>query len=75
MRLRLFVRLGCHLCETATADLLAHQIAFERVNIAHNAQDTAQYGTLVPVLYDLINDKEWIYPFEAKDVLVYLAHN
>lgn len=68
MRFILYVRLGCHLCETATATLCHIGLPFTRVDIDRDSALQKEYGALVPVLKDCVQDCEWIYPFSEQDV-------
>lgn len=68
MRYVLYVRLDCHLCETAAQALSEAGVRFVRVNVDLNPRLIEEYGASVPVLYDRESDREWIYPFDAKDI-------
>ena len=61
----LYVRLGCHVCETAAAELAHAGVAFVRVDIDRDDALREEYGTLVPVLHDRGRDREWYYPFSG----------
>jgi hypothetical protein len=56
LRLRLFSRPGCHLCEDMAAILAEMGLPFERVNIEGDAVLEAEYGPIIPVLFH--NDAE-----------------
>lgn len=68
MRFVLYVRLGCHLCDDAAQALTAAGVPFVRVNVDLNPRLNETYGAQVPVLYDREGDREWIYPFDVKDI-------
>lgn len=68
-RHRLYIRLGCHLCDAAAHELAAAGIAFVRVDIDRDAALCEEYGALVPVCHDTHNDREFVYPFTAADIL------
>ena len=70
----LYVRLGCHLCAEAAALLAAANVPVQRVNIDRDPALRAQYGTLVPVLYDPVLDRELIFPFDAEEVARFCAN-
>ncbi|MDO5090591.1 MAG: glutaredoxin family protein [Cardiobacteriaceae bacterium] len=68
-RYRLYVRLGCHLCDSAADVLAAAGLAFVRVDIDRDPQLRDEYGSLVPVCHDSASDQEFVYPFTAADLL------
>lgn len=68
-RYRLYVRLGCHLCDDAARLLAALGIPFLRVDVDRDATLREEYGALLPVLHDTLRDRELVYPFTAADVL------
>lgn len=67
--LRLYVRLGCHLCEDAAQQLTQAGIAFVRVDIDRDEALRDEYDTLVPVLHDRAQDREWHYPFVLQNII------
>lgn len=68
MRFVLYVRLGCHLCEDAAQALQAAGVRFVRINVDLNPRLNDEYGALVPVLHDRESDREWAYPFDAREI-------
>lgn len=69
MRLILYQRDDCHLCDLAL-DVLAQAKTpdFSSVFIDEDAALEAQYGTRVPVLRDVVSDQELDWPFDAAAV-------
>ena len=69
MRLRLFQRDDCPLCDEALAVLAAARTPdFEPVWIDDDPVLEARYGARVPVLRDEVNDTELDWPFNADRV-------
>jgi hypothetical protein len=66
MRLVLYQRDDCHLCDLAL-DVLAqaHTPDFSSVFIDDNAALEARYGARVPVLRDLVTQRELEWPFDV----------
>jgi hypothetical protein len=66
MRLVLYQRDDCHLCDLAL-DVLAqaHTPDFSSVFIDDDAALEARYGARVPVLRDLVTQRELDWPFDA----------
>ncbi|MEP7042987.1 MAG: glutaredoxin family protein [Dokdonella sp.] len=66
MRLRLYQRDHCPLCDQALAVLAAaHAPDFETVWIDEDAELEARYGERVPVLHDDDTGRELDWPFDA----------
>jgi hypothetical protein len=73
MRLRLFQRDDCPLCDEALAVLAAARTPdFEPVWIDDDAALEARYGERVPVLRDEARDAELDWPFDAGQVRAFL---
>ncbi|WP_018971424.1 glutaredoxin family protein [Rudaea cellulosilytica] len=74
MRLILFQRDDCHLCDLALAVLAQARLpAFESVFVDDDAQLEARYGERVPVLRDEDSGEEIGWPFDAAAVTRFLA--
>ena len=74
MRLILFQRDDCHLCDLALAELAQARVAeFDSVFVDDDAQLEARYGERVPVLRDEDADAEIGWPFDAAAVTRFLA--
>jgi len=74
MRLTLYQRDDCHLCDLALAELAQARIpAFESVFVDDDAQLEARYGERVPVLRDEDSGEEIAWPFDAAAVTRFLA--
>lgn len=70
----LFGTSACHLCELAEAQLekLAgegYRFASVKVDIAHDDELLARYGTSIPVLRRYSDGRELNWPFQANDVV------
>ena len=75
MRLILFQRDDCHLCDLALAVLAeANAPEFDSVFVDDDAQLEARYGERVPVLRDEDSGEEIGWPFDAEAVTRFLAH-
>lgn len=73
MRLRLFQRDDCPLCDEALAVLAAARTPdFEPVWIDDDGALEARYGERVPVLRDEARDAELDWPFDAGQVRAFL---
>ena len=74
MRLVLYQRDDCHLCDLAL-DVLAqaHTPDFSSVFIDGNAELEARYGARVPVLRNEASDAELGWPFDADAVRAFLG--
>lgn len=73
MRLILFQRDDCPLCDHALALLAAaHAPDFDSVWIDGDAQLEARYGARVPVLRDDDGDRELDWPFGAEALAAFL---
>lgn len=74
MRLMLFQRDDCRLCDLAI-DVLAHARApeFSSVFIDDDAELEARYGERVPVLCDEESGRELNWPFDVAGVASFLA--
>jgi hypothetical protein len=74
MRLSLYQRDDCHLCDLAL-DVLAHARLpeFENVWIDGDAALEARYGLRVPVLRDEDSGRELDWPFDGEGVQRFLA--
>ncbi|MFT3791307.1 MAG: glutaredoxin family protein [Rudaea sp.] len=69
MRLILYQRDDCHLCDLALAELARARVPdFDSVFIDDDAQLEARYGERVPVLRDGQADRELAWPFDAAAV-------
>jgi len=74
MRLTLYQRDDCHLCDLALAVLAQARLpAFESVFVDDDAQLEARYGERVPVLRDEDSGEEIGWPFDAAAVTRFLA--
>ena len=74
MRLRLFQRDDCPLCDQALAVLAAARIPdFESVWIDDDAALEARYGERVPVLRDEAAGAELDWPFDAAAVAAFVG--
>ena len=74
MRLILFQRDDCHLCDLALAVLAeANAPEFDSVFVDDDAQLEARYGERVPVLRDEDSGEEIGWPFDAAAVTRFLA--
>lgn len=74
MRLRLYQRDDCHLCDQAVA-LLARARApdFESIWIDDDPALEAAYGERVPVLRDADSGRELGWPFDVAALTAFLA--
>ena len=73
---QLFGTLGCHLCEVAEAVLMPfvdHGLLVELVDIAENEALFERYGLISPVLRRCDNGAELHWPFDAEQVVAFLA--
>jgi hypothetical protein len=74
MRLRLFQRDDCPLCDEALAVLAAARVPdFESVWIDDDAALEARYGERVPVLRDEGREVELDWPFDAQRVRAFIG--
>jgi hypothetical protein len=74
MRLTLFQRDDCQLCDQALAVLAQARVpAFSSVFIDDNAELEARYGVRVPVLRDEDTDRELDWPFAAAAVAGFIT--
>jgi Glutaredoxin-like domain (DUF836) len=74
MRLVLFQRDDCKLCDEALAVLAAARTpAFESVWIDGDAVLEARYGVRVPVLRDALGERELDWPFGPADVRYFIG--
>ena len=74
MRLILFQRDDCHLCDLALAVLAeANAPEFDSVFVDDDAQLEARYGERVPVLRDEDSGEQIAWPFDAAAVTRFLA--
>jgi glutaredoxin len=74
MRLRLFQRDDCPLCDEALAVLAAARVPdFESVWIDDDAALEARYGERVPVLRDEGREVELEWPFDAQRVREFIG--
>ena len=70
----LYQRDYCHLCDQALAVLAdARAPEFESVWVDDSGKLEARYGTRVPVLRDVLADRELDWPFDAAAVRGFLA--
>jgi glutaredoxin-like protein DUF836 len=73
MRLILFQRDDCHLCDLALEVLAqAHAPDFDSVFIDDDAKLEARYGERVPVLREDASGRELDWPFDAEAVRQFL---
>jgi len=73
MRLRLFQRDVCPLCDQALAVLAAARVPdFESVWIDDDAALEARYGERVPVLRDSMDARELDWPFDGERLAAWL---
>jgi len=74
MRLVLYQRDDCHLCDLAL-DVLAqaHTPDFSSVFIDGNAELEARYGARVPVLRDVVAQRELEWPFDVARLRDFLS--
>ncbi|WEK29448.1 MAG: glutaredoxin family protein [Candidatus Pseudomonas phytovorans] len=73
---QLFGTLGCHLCEVAEGVLMPfvdHGLLVELVDIAENEALFELYGLIIPVLKRCDNGGELHWPFDAEQVVAFLA--
>jgi len=74
MRLILFQRDDCHLCDLALAVLAeAKAPEFDSMFVDDDAQLEARYGERVPVLRDGDSEEEIDWPFDAAAVARFIA--
>lgn len=74
MRLTLFQRDSCHLCDEAYEVLVAAGVPdFEPVWIDTDAALVARYGVRIPVLRREDDGRELDWPFDAPAVRAFLA--
>ncbi|WP_285424904.1 MULTISPECIES: glutaredoxin family protein [unclassified Pseudomonas] len=75
---QLFGTLGCHLCEVAEAELMPlveHGLLVELVDIAESESLNETYGLRIPVLRRTDTGAELDWPFDAGQVVVFLARS
>ena len=74
MRLTLYQRDDCHLCDLALAELAQARVPdFDSVFVDDDAQLDARYGERVPVLRDGETGRELDWPFDAAAITRFLA--
>ena len=74
MRLTLFQRDDCHLCDLALAELAQARVPeFESVFIDGEPALEARYGVRIPVLRNAVDGSELDWPFDAAAVVAFLA--
>jgi hypothetical protein len=74
MRLTLYQRDNCHLCDLALAALAQARVPdFASVFIDENTAFEARYGERVPVLRDEDSATELNWPFDAAMLVRYIA--
>ena len=74
MRLLLFQRDDCHLCDLALDVLAQARVPdFASVFIDDDAQLEARYGERVPVIRDIDSEAELNWPFDADAVMKLIA--
>jgi hypothetical protein len=74
MRLVLYQRDDCKLCDEALARLAAVRAPdFESVWIDGDAALEARYGTRVPVLHDVDSGRELAWPFDGDAIGAFVA--
>jgi glutaredoxin len=52
LRLKLYARAQCHLCEEMARELQARGVEFEKIDVDSNLALLRAYGKRVPVLFD-----------------------
>ena len=73
MRLILFQRDDCHLCDLALAVLAQARVPdFDSVFIDDDADLEARYGERVPVLREDASARELAWPFDAASVRAFI---
>ncbi|WP_079227129.1 glutaredoxin family protein [Pseudomonas putida] len=73
---QLFGTVGCHLCEVAEAVLMPfveHGLLIELVDIADDEALFERYGLIIPVLRRGDTSAELHWPFDAEQVVAFLA--
>ena len=73
---QLFGTLGCHLCETAEAELLPfveRGLLVELVDIVDDVRHYDDYSLRIPVLRRVDTGAELDWPFEAPQVASFLS--
>lgn len=74
MRLILYQRDDCHLCDLALAELAQAKVPdFDSVFLDDDAELEARYGERVPVLRDDDTGEELAWPFDAAAVANFAA--
>jgi hypothetical protein len=74
MRLTLYQRDDCHLCDLALAELArAKAPEFDSAFVDDDAELEARYGERVPVLRDQDSGEEIGWPFDAAVLSLFLA--
>ncbi|WP_347261311.1 glutaredoxin family protein [Rudaea sp.] len=74
MRLTLYQRDDCHLCDLALAELAQARVPdFDSAFVDDDAQLDARYGERVPVLHDAETGRELDWPFDAAAIARFLA--
>ena len=57
MRLKLYRRAYCHLCEEMARSLRALGIEFDQIDLGSDPELEARYGDLIPVLTDVTGEE------------------
>ncbi|HAB01570.1 MAG TPA: glutaredoxin [Pseudomonas sp.] len=73
---QLYGTLGCHLCEVAEAVLMPfvdRGLLIELVEIAEDQALIERYGLIIPVLRRTDTSAELLWPFDAEQVVAFLA--
>ncbi len=73
---QLYGTLGCHLCEVAEAVLMPfvdRGLLIELVDIAEDQALIERYGLIIPVLRRTDTSAELLWPFDAEQVVAFLA--
>ena len=76
--LQLFSTSGCHLCELANQllDEVATEIplTYEEIEIAGSEHLVELYGVRIPVVRDVVSEKELGWPFDRARLELFLRH-
>ncbi len=74
MRLILYQRDDCHLCDLALAVLAGARVPdFESIFIDDDSELEARYGERVPVLHEVESERELGWPFDVAAVQRFLG--
>jgi len=59
---------NCHLCEQAEVTLRGMGLALEHIDITEDDSLLLRYGTSIPVLRRVDDERELVWPFDASAV-------